>query len=74
MRDLLQKYPLGYEGYRLEKGLPSTADQATANSLAAEANSSLAAQEIEIVDPLRQRPVESRLDAGEPVFAGSQGV
>jgi hypothetical protein len=41
MRDLLKKYPLGYEGYRLEKGL---VDPATANALAFDANQNIVAE------------------------------
>jgi hypothetical protein len=38
MRDLLKKYPLGYEGYLLEKGLGPAVDPAAANAAAVEAN------------------------------------
>lgn len=44
MRDLLKKYPLGYEGYLLEKGL---VDPATANALAVEANQNIVAEGIQ---------------------------
>jgi hypothetical protein len=47
MRDLLKKYPLGYEGYLLEKGLAPAVDPAAANSAAVEANRSIGVQSIQ---------------------------
>lgn len=47
MRDLLKKYPLGYEGYLLEKGLTPKADVVAANAAAVEANRNIVAEVVQ---------------------------
>lgn len=44
MRRLVEKYPLGYEGYQLERGLVPIPNAATSNALAAEENRAAVAE------------------------------
>lgn len=50
MRELLNKYPLGYEGYLVEKGLVPPVDQVAGNFSVAQANKETLVEEFRGTD------------------------